>query len=88
MYGNFVFLRPLGLRLVSGGVLRLGERTDAPLSGTPAQIRADVDRLATQGVTEIFYDLNWDPAIAAPDADPTAAVARAEEILETLAPAR
>ncbi|GIJ67292.1 TIGR03619 family F420-dependent LLM class oxidoreductase [Virgisporangium ochraceum] len=79
---------PAALRVVSRGVLRLGERTDAPLSGTPAQVRADVEWLATQGVTEIFYDLNWDPAIAAPDADPTAAVARAEEILETLAPAR
>jgi probable F420-dependent oxidoreductase len=79
---------PAALRVVSRGVLRLGERTDAPLSGTPDQVRADVEWLGTQGVTEIFYDLNWDPAIAAPDVEPAAAVARAEEILESLAPAR
>jgi probable F420-dependent oxidoreductase len=79
---------PAALRVVSRGVLRLGERTGAPLSGTPDQVRADVEWLATQGVTEIFYDLNWDPAIAAPDADPVGAVARADEILETLAPDR
>jgi probable F420-dependent oxidoreductase len=77
---------PAALRVVSRGVLRLGERTDAPLSGTPEQVRADVEWLGTQGVTEIFYDLNWDPAIAAPDADPARATERADEILETLAP--
>jgi hypothetical protein len=38
-------------------------------------------------VTEVFYDLNWDPEIGSPDADPVRAVARAERILEELAPA-
>ncbi len=42
--------------------------------------------LGERGVTEIFYDLNWDPLIGAPDADPVGAVARAEEILTELAP--
>jgi probable F420-dependent oxidoreductase len=79
---------PAALRVVSRGVLRLGDRTQAPLSGTPNQVRDDVEWLATQGVTEIFYDLNWDPAVASPDADPRRAVERAEEILETLAPGR
>jgi hypothetical protein len=42
--------------------------------------------LATQGVTEIFYDLNWDPQVGSPDAEPARAAARAEEIIETLRP--
>ena len=38
------------------------------------------------GVTELFYDLNWDPLIGSPDADPKVAGERAEEILTALAP--
>jgi len=56
------------------------------LSGSFADIRRDVEWLGERGVTEIFYDLNWDPLIGAPDADPVGAVARAEEILTELAP--
>jgi hypothetical protein len=37
-------------------------------------------------VTELFYDLNWDPQIGSPSAPEEAAVARAEEILLALAP--
>ena len=39
-------------------------------------------------MTEVFYDLNWDPLVGAPDVDPAGAVARAQEILEGLAPGR
>jgi len=56
------------------------------LSGRPEQIREDTRWLAGQGVTEIFYDLNWDPQVGSPDADPAAAAARAAEILDALAP--
>jgi hypothetical protein len=42
--------------------------------------------LAGQGVTEVFFDLNWDPQIGSPDADPAEATARAGEILDALAP--
>ncbi len=42
--------------------------------------------METQGVTEVFYDLNWDPLIGSPDTDPAAATERAGEILEALAP--
>jgi len=56
------------------------------LSGSFAQIREDAAWLGEQGVTEVFYDLNWDPAIGNPDADPVAATARAQEILANLAP--
>jgi probable F420-dependent oxidoreductase len=78
---------PAAIRIVARGVLRLGERAGR-LSGTADQVRADVDWLATQGVTEVFYDLNWDPLVGSPDADPALATARAGEILEALAPGR
>ena len=58
------------------------------LSGDFDQIRADTQWLAEQGVTEVFYDLNWDPLVGAPDVDPAGAAARAQEILEGLAPSR
>ncbi len=80
------------IRIVVRGVVRAGDSMVAPdgqrirLSGSFDQIRADSQWLAEQGVTEIFYDLNWDPRIGAPDADPVTAVARATEIMEALAP--
>jgi probable F420-dependent oxidoreductase len=57
------------------------------LSGSYEQIRADLDGLAAQGLTELFIDLNWDLEVGGPDADPVAAMARAEATLEALAPA-
>ena len=57
------------------------------LSGSPGQIRDDTQWLGEQGVTEIFYDLNWDPLVGSPDVDPAAATARAQELLDALAPA-
>jgi probable F420-dependent oxidoreductase len=83
---------PNTLRIVCRGVVRWDEPVidggrRRLLSGPPDQIRADAAWLADQGVTEVFYDLNWDPLIGAPDADPGAAVDRAATILEELAPA-
>jgi hypothetical protein len=37
-------------------------------------------------VTEVFYDLNFDPLIGDPAIDERVAVERASEILEALAP--
>jgi hypothetical protein len=37
-------------------------------------------------VTEVFYDLNWDPLIGAPDANTGDAADRAAIILDALAP--
>jgi probable F420-dependent oxidoreductase len=85
---------PAAIRVVCRGVVRWGPPVTVPegggrlpLSGSFADIRADTQQLAERGVTEIFYDLNWDPLVGAPDADPAGAAARAEEILEGLAPA-
>jgi probable F420-dependent oxidoreductase len=75
-------------KIVCRGVLNLTEvELEAagrpPLSGTYEQIREGTAWLGTQGVTEVFYDLNWDPLIAM---DPAAARERALGILHNLAP--
>jgi probable F420-dependent oxidoreductase len=80
-------------RIVCRGVVRPGKpvvskRTGQRylLSGSYEQIREDVGWLDSCGVTEVFYDLNFDPLIGNPSADEATAVARAGEILEALAP--
>ena len=72
---------PDDVRIVVRGVVNTGA-----LAGTWEQIRAGAELFAQAGVTELFYDLNWDPLIGAPDADPVRAAERAEEILVALAP--
>ncbi len=56
------------------------------LSGSYEQIREDVRWLESCGVTEVFYDLNFDPAVGDPAADEGKAVLRASEVMEALAP--
>jgi probable F420-dependent oxidoreductase len=82
---------PSTIRIINRGRLSvtpepLPEPGRRRLSGSYEQIRADTAWLADQGVTEVFYDLNWDPLVGSPDADPRAATERAAEILEALAP--
>jgi alkanesulfonate monooxygenase SsuD/methylene tetrahydromethanopterin reductase-like flavin-dependent oxidoreductase (luciferase family) len=84
---------PDSIRIICRGVIRAGEETRSPetgerllLSGSYAQIRADADWLGERGVAEVFYDLNWDPLVGNPDVGHEAAVGRAAEILEALAP--
>jgi probable F420-dependent oxidoreductase len=78
------------LRFVVRGITRLGDSMDdaerAPLQGSADQIRADLERLAAQGVTEVFADLNWDPDTVFDDADPDASLERGLRLLEALAP--
>jgi probable F420-dependent oxidoreductase len=84
---------PAVLRFICRGVVRAGPPvTDADgqrllLSGDDDLIRADAAWLGEIGVTEVFYDLNWDPLIGSPDASPEAATARATQIMQALAPA-
>jgi hypothetical protein len=69
------------------GVVQAGRRDDTlPLSGDWEQIRAGAQLYEEAGVTELFYDLNWDPLIGSPTADPKVAGERAELILTALAP--
>jgi len=80
---------PDAVRIVVRGVVQAGRRDDRlPLSGDWAQIRAGAQLFAEAGVTELFYDLNWDPLIGSPDADARLAGERADEILTALAPRR
>jgi probable F420-dependent oxidoreductase len=80
---------PDALRFVCRGVAQVrgaGGADRRPLTGTLEQIRADVDDLAAQGITEVFVDLNFDPQVGSPDADPAASLHRADEVLVALAP--
>jgi probable F420-dependent oxidoreductase len=78
---------PDQVRIVVRGVVRAGRRDDdVTLSGNWEQIRAGAELYAQAGVTELFYDLNWDPLVGGDRADPVAAAERAEEILAALAP--
>jgi probable F420-dependent oxidoreductase len=83
---------PDAVRIICRGVVAAGEEAKGPdggrrlLSGSFAQIREDAAWLGEQGVTELFYDLNWDARIGSPSVTPEAAAERAGEILGGLAP--
>ncbi|MBV9207198.1 MAG: TIGR03619 family F420-dependent LLM class oxidoreductase, partial [Actinobacteria bacterium] len=83
---------PDAVRIICRGVVLAGAEAQRPdggrrlLSGSYAQIREDAAWLAAHGVTELFYDLNWDPQVGNPAVAPQAAAERAGEILAELAP--
>jgi probable F420-dependent oxidoreductase len=81
---------PGSLRFVCRGVVKVragvAESGRRPLTGSHEQIRADLDGLTTQGVTELFADLNFDPEIGGLHVDPDRALASATETLDALAP--
>ncbi|MEV4098161.1 TIGR03619 family F420-dependent LLM class oxidoreductase [Streptosporangium saharense] len=77
------------LRFVTRGVTQVrpaGAAERAPLTGSFEEIRQDVAALGAKGVTDVFHDLNFDPEIGSPDADPRESMRRAEAALEALAP--
>ncbi len=59
-----------------------------PAIGTPEQLRDDLGRLAEAGATEVFLDLNFNPEVGSPDADPAGSVELAEQLLEEFSPRR
>lgn len=77
---------PDALRFVVRGVTRVRPADEGPLTGPYDKIRRDVEELAARGVTEVFHDLNFDPEIGDPEADPGESLRRAEEALDALAP--
>jgi probable F420-dependent oxidoreductase len=76
---------PDAVRVVVRGVVRFGERKGR-LSGSYDDIRADTEWLGEQGVTELYYDLNWDKRIGNPTVPADEATGLAMEIAEGLAP--
>lgn len=74
------------LRFVVRGVVKVRADERGPLTGSLDDIAADIAALADKGVTEVFVDLNFDPEIGSPDADPVRSVEQAHEVLEALAP--
>src|ERR1700761_1451560 len=83
---------PDALQVICRGVVSAGRPEQGPdggrrlLSGSYEQIREDAAWLGGQGVTELFYDLNWDPQIGSRSVAPAAAADRAPAILAELAP--
>ncbi len=85
---------PDELRMVCRGAVKLRDGLpDGPagpdrpyLTGTVAQVTGDIDRLAEAGITEFFVDLNFDPEIGSPTADPVESMRRAEIALDGFAP--
>jgi probable F420-dependent oxidoreductase len=81
---------PDQLRFIVRGVLTLTDEPAGadrrPLQGDAGQIREDYERLAGEGVTELFIDPNFDPEVGSPDADPAASMRRAEQLLTAFAP--
>jgi probable F420-dependent oxidoreductase len=80
---------PDALRFVCRGVTRpgkAGQPDRRPLSGSYEEIRGDLDGLAAQGVTEVFFDLNFGLRTGAATADASEIMDRAGEALEALAP--
>jgi probable F420-dependent oxidoreductase len=77
---------PGRLRFVCRGVVKVRAGERAPLTGPLDELRSDLDRIAAAGVTELFVDLNFDPEIGSPSADPVASRERAEAVLTALAP--
>lgn len=76
---------PDALRFVCRGVVIVGERRGL-LTGSLDQVAADLPVLAEQGITEVFVDLNFDPAVGSVEADAGVALRHALTVLEALAP--
>ena len=54
--------------------------------GTVEQVNADFSKLAGQGVTEVFVDLNFSPRVGSPHVDEASALGEAERVLNALVP--
>jgi probable F420-dependent oxidoreductase len=62
--------------------------TRKPMVGSFEQTRADLGQLEEAGVTEVFLDLNFNPEVGSPDADPARSLELAERVMEEFSPRR
>jgi probable F420-dependent oxidoreductase len=76
---------PAAIRIVCRAVVRITTDERRPLVGSVDQVRDDIAGLAEHGVDEVFIDLNFDPTVGSPDADPTVSMTYAREVLHGLA---
>ncbi|GAA3384802.1 TIGR03619 family F420-dependent LLM class oxidoreductase [Cryptosporangium minutisporangium] len=76
---------PDALRFVCRGVVIVGERKGL-LTGSLEQVENDLPVLEEQGITEVFVDLNFDPAVGSVDVEPGTALRHALTVLDALAP--
>lgn len=80
---------PGAVRILVRGVVNLLDddpgRQRQPLQGTREQVLDDLADLRAQGVTEVFFDLNFSPRIGSLDVG--AALEYAERVLDAFAPA-
>ena len=83
---------PDAVRILARSLVELVQkdpgRDRRPLHGTREQVLDDLAGLRVQGVTEVFFDLNFSPRVGSPDVDAGDSTAYAEYVLEALAPAR
>jgi Luciferase-like monooxygenase len=81
---------PGAVRILLRGIVELVDDDPGagrrPLRGTREQVLDDLAALRTQGVTEVFLDLNFSPRVVSPDVDPAAALAHADLVLDAFAP--
>ena len=82
---------PAVVRILVRGLVELADDGAAhedrrPLQGTREQVLDDLLGLRAQGVTEVFFDLNFSPRVGSPDVDAGAARDYAERVLDAFAP--
>jgi alkanesulfonate monooxygenase SsuD/methylene tetrahydromethanopterin reductase-like flavin-dependent oxidoreductase (luciferase family) len=77
---------PDSLRFVCRVATGPVHRPQSPLGGGYQQLRDATAWLAEQGVTELFYDPNFDPTIVGADVSPGAAVRTVTEMMTALKP--
>lgn len=78
---------PAPLRFVCRAAVKVRAGQRGFLTGSLSEIGDDLSALAAAGVTETFLDVNFDPQVGAPDADPQASMGRATDVLDAFAPA-